>query len=600
MAEPAIDMNSPETWKGVRDLIERKQYGSESMFTRMLHRRGEWKNQFGTHERMGFWGFFNEQYSPVKWFWLFFPVGVFGIFFVIRQKWRMGTFMFLILLAGTVGLVLYMNFADGTQANNVFGLNQLEVRDRDYFFTPGFILFGLFIGLGLAGIMHSVFSALTESKTSETVKKVALAIMALAVLTPIFAYSQNYYYSDRSKNYLPFDYAMNLLDSCKPNAILFTNGDNDTFPVWCLQYAYGIRPDVRVMVLSLMRANWYNEQYRDKFNVPISYTDRDLNLLRGHMVGDDYYSVSNLITDNIINNAMVKSSRPDLWPELPMKYGQFVRRYASRADGDTTLYFDPPIQFATTVDNLGLKYNEKPIGQSSVDAVIEGLVYDVHPNKVPFKINAGFTSDYFLNTFVSRGVTDESIYKDDNARRLAENYWRIVAKMADQVFNAGKQNEAIDMNYRAVQISVSPVEAFRYLVKNLKYAGRLTEVDSYMAKVKDAPKEDLMAMSAKMMDVLFAMDISNYRTDLIQSGTDPIMADSTLARKLINDPQYIYYLNFLDRLISEYPINQEANSYVDRARTYVLKFLPHDKVEKLSLKFLANLSTNGANPANGG
>ncbi len=599
MADPVIDMNNPETWSGVRDLIERKQYGSESMFTRMLHRRAEWKNQFGTHERMGFWGFFNQQYSPVKWFWLFFPLGMFGIFYVVRQRWRMGTFMFLILLAGTIGLVLYMNFADGTQANQVLGIDHLEVRDRDYFFTPGFILFGLFIGLGLAGIMHAVFDALTQSKVTETMKKVALVVLALTVLTPLFAFSRNYFYSDRSKNYLPYDYAMNLLSSCKPNAVLFTNGDNDTFPVWCLQYAYRIRPDVRVMVLSLLRADWYIEQYRDEFNVPISYSNEDINLLRPKMVDGEYYSISNLITDNIIDNAMVKSTRPDLWPDLPMKYAQFKRKYAERAEGDTSLYFDPPIQFATTVDNLGLKYDEKPIGQGPVDGVIQGLVYDIHPNKVPNKIDAAFTSDYFLNTFNSRGVTDEGIYKDENARRLAENYWRIVAKMADQVFAAGRQSEAIDMNYRAVQISVSPVEAFRFLVKNLKYAGRLPEVDDYMEKVNDAPKEDLMAMSAKMMDVLFAMDISNSRTELRKSGMDPAAADSTIAQDLIQDPQYHYYMDFLDRLIAEYPENQDALSYADRANTYVLKHLPQQTRDDLKLKFPSTIS-KGINPDNGG
>jgi len=347
-ADPVIDMNDPETWDGVRDFIERKQYGSESMFTRMLKRRGEWKNQFGTHERMGFWGFFQEQYSSIKWFTLFFILGLIGIFFTIRQKWRLGTFMFLILLAGTVGLVLYMNFADGTQQNPLTGQGRLEVRDRDYFFTPGFILFGMFIGVGIAAVLHSLFKVIQKSNLSESVRKAVLILTAAAVLLPIVAFSQNYFYCDRSRNYLPFYYAQNLLESCRENAILFTNGDNDTFPVWCLQYGYGIRPDVRVIVLALLGTDWYAKKQRDDFNVPITMTDEEILSIRPRVVDGELYNISNIVTDHIIDNVTVKTKHPELWPELPMKFKNFIRLDSARIASDTTLYFDPPIQFAPT------------------------------------------------------------------------------------------------------------------------------------------------------------------------------------------------------------------------------------------------------------
>lgn len=147
---PPIDMNDPETWDKTIEYIERRQYGSENMIVRMMNRRGELSNQFGTHERMGFWGFFQDQYSSKNIFLPFiFLLGLIGVYFSIRQKWRLGTFMFLILLASTVGLVLYMNFADGTHEDPLTHDMRLEVRDRDYFFTPGFMIFAMFVGMGI-------------------------------------------------------------------------------------------------------------------------------------------------------------------------------------------------------------------------------------------------------------------------------------------------------------------------------------------------------------------------------------------------------------------------------------------------------------------
>jgi len=586
--DPIIDMNDPETWDQVRDFIERKQYGSESMFLRMLPRRGQLANQFGTHIRMGFWGFFNEQYSPVKWFFLFFPLGLFGIIFTIRQKWRLGTFMFLICLAATVGLVMYMNFADGTLEDPLTGARHLEVRDRDYFFTPGYIMFGMFIGIGIAAILHLVFSWLEKANVSNFAKKVVLMVLAMTIFLPAFSYAQNHYYCDRSRNYLPYDYARNILASCRENAVLFTNGDNDTFPVWCLQYAYGIRRDVRVIVLSLLRTDWYISEQRDKFNVPISYSDDQIAMLRPYLTPDSsIYSVSNQITDNIIDNAVVRSTQPERWPELPMKYKYFSRLDPERSRGDTTLYFDPPIQFSVTVDPDGFKYKENSIYNSPIDGDIEGMVYNMLPGKTPGIINSDMTTDYFLNEFVARGVNDPDIYKDGNAFRLAENYWKVMAKTADQVFSDGNHAEAIQMNIRAIEIAIKPDSAFIFLAKNLKLAGRLSELEGYLSLVPDDNKEKAMEYTSLKLDGLFHRDMEIAKSRLRSQGEDIAEIDAMVAGSFAENEEYINYLRFLTDFVSRYPQNPEALRCISRIDKIVIGNLSPEIRD--SLTFIINL-----------
>jgi hypothetical protein len=113
---------------------------------------------------------------------------------------------------------------------------------------------------------------LRSSLVGSLLERPVVYLSSLLVLLPAISLATNYHACDRSGNFLPITYARNILDSCTPESLLFTAGDNDTFPVWALQEAYNYRKDVRVVNLSLLNTDWYIEQMKTRYDVPISLT----------------------------------------------------------------------------------------------------------------------------------------------------------------------------------------------------------------------------------------------------------------------------------------------------------------------------------------
>ena len=126
-----------------------------------------------------------------------------------------------------------------------------EPRERDYIYVGSFIACSVWIGLAVIGWVGRLNS-----------NKVSVIASLLALTVPAWMAYQNFDDHDRSGRTFQMDNARNLLQSCAPNSILFTGGDNDTFPLWYLQEVEGFRTDIRVMVLSYLNTDWYIEQLR--------------------------------------------------------------------------------------------------------------------------------------------------------------------------------------------------------------------------------------------------------------------------------------------------------------------------------------------------
>ena len=183
----------------------------------------------------------NKAYNPL--YGLPFLLGVFG-FIAQYRRGRKGWIVIGVLFVFTgLAIVLYLN-----QPGN-------QPRERDYAYTGSFYAFAIWIGLGVC---------LVRQWLTRLPAVVPAGLCLLAV--PVLMASREYDDHDRSHKTLALSMAADYLQSCAPNAILFTFGDNDTYPLWFAQEAMGVRPDVRVVNTSILSMDWYINQLRYKIN----------------------------------------------------------------------------------------------------------------------------------------------------------------------------------------------------------------------------------------------------------------------------------------------------------------------------------------------
>ncbi|HEY4784682.1 MAG TPA: DUF2723 domain-containing protein, partial [Bacteroidales bacterium] len=175
-------------------------------------------------------------------------LGLLGLFFH-SQKHKKDFWVVLILFFMTgLAIVLYLN------------QTPYQPRERDYSYVGSFFSFSIWIGLGVMALINWL-----NNKVKGTVVTVLVTVVCLALVPGLMA-SQNWDDHNRSGRKTSTDFAYDYLNSCEPDAIIFTNGDNDTFPLWCVQEVFGVRTDVRVVNLSYLGADWYIDQMERKVN----------------------------------------------------------------------------------------------------------------------------------------------------------------------------------------------------------------------------------------------------------------------------------------------------------------------------------------------
>lgn len=194
-----------------------------------------------------------------------FILGVLGLIFQFNRNNRDGFTVLVLFFFTGIATAIYLN------------MPPLQPRERDYAFAGSTYSFAIWIGLGVL-MLNQWFQKIVKGNPGS-----ALAVVLSLVAVPALMASEEWDDHDRSKKRLAHATATNVLNSCEPNAILFTFGDNDTYPLWYMQEVEGFRTDVRIINMSLLGIDWYIEQLTNKINdglpVPMLWK-------REHYVGD--------------------------------------------------------------------------------------------------------------------------------------------------------------------------------------------------------------------------------------------------------------------------------------------------------------------------
>jgi hypothetical protein len=371
---------------------------------------------------------------PTRYFAIPFLLALFGIWYHFKKDWKFGI-VFLALFA-VLGFALVV----------FFNMQNPQPRERDYFFVGSFFVFALWVGVGASGIMDLVSDAM-KSKQELWAKHKNLFVggtaAVLFAVSPLEMFSQNLYSHDRDGNYAPFDYSYNILQSCKPNAILFTNGDNDTFPLWYLQEGMDIRQDVRIVNLSLVNTDWYilqlkNERPHGAMKVPISIPDNQIKNISPVQwrtqtfklpVPQEVYERFGITDTSITHRGYIQYT---MKPTIQAGDIQAIRvQDIIMKNIVETNQWQRPIYFAVTVapDNF--------IGLSPY-LQMQGLALQLmpKPNNVQggdYEINLPIMQDCLMEPqkkistgpqygFQFKNLNDPDIFYDDNVRNLMVNY----------------------------------------------------------------------------------------------------------------------------------------------------------------------------------
>lgn len=451
-------------------------------------------------------------------------------------------FYFLPLILGLVGLVYhYKRDANGanivmllflmTGLAIVVYLNQTpyQPRERDYAYAGSFYAFCLWIGIGVAAIVDVLKNKVPYAASA------GLATVLCLVAVPGIMAKEGWDDHDRSYRYTSRDFAYNYLNSCAPNAVIFSNGDNDTFPLWYIQDVEGVRTDVRVINLSLLNTDWYINQIKRKAyeSDPVPFTLTEKQYVQGTRDYVPFYDrkiegysdlkdIMEFITsDN--PEAKVRSEGGDEFNYLPTKkfkikvdkeavlkngvvalkdsakivdYIEFEidKNYVMKADLmilDLIAHNDwtRPIYFAVTVGNDAYMNLESYFQ-------IEGLAYRFVPIKAasdPSGQTGSVGTDQMynnmMNKFVWGNMKDPRVYLDQNNLNMTMNFRNNFSRLSESLLEEGKKDSAIAVLDKCDEVmpdKTVPYNIMMLRIAELYYRSTLTNqtmVDSSGALV---------------------------------------------------------------------------------------------------------------------
>jgi len=497
-------------------------------------------------------------------------VWIFALFIIIIG---LSTHLILPIRASAHAMILVMN------------LSISEVRDRPYFFITAYMLWSFWMGIGAMGIVKYF---------AKRIKALSMILLVIFFLLPVVNMASHYHKNDRSQELLSLEYGTNFLNGLDKNAIIFTNGDNDTFPLWYAQAVYdpnakeyyleddtltfkevtgmsisekskgstfggkemptrtrrllnqaniakkdlkGIRKDVSVANLSLLNTPWYIKQLRDYEGIEINLTDQQIDALSPIKLSDDaVFKVGNIKvklkkdTELYIKDQMV----------LQIIHDNFGKR---------------PIYFAVTVaSHVG--FDDYLQSEGMADRLVE--------TKGKYQIDPARLNHNIENVFDYSSIFNDELYKDSNMRRLINNYGADFMRMSTVFYRKKDYDNAIKYMKKALDF-IQDKDRYIPSLSNLYY-----EIGDY----ENAYKTISPLIAKKPNDGQIVYLASTY-LDKAGKIEDAL---SLLENFISNNPHEKYF-------VSRYVSICKNNKKYQQGLNFVNKILEENPQDKNLLKY---------------
>jgi len=569
---PAIDENNPETIEEAISYLNRDQYGSMSFLPRKfddipskisavgkpVYKNFEFSNKqnydYVTYEpskqinflfsyqikkmyvRYFLWQFAgkgsidnsfvspfgaNKNQDGVDWSQFGLPlaliIGLFGMYFHFRNN-KYDSFSLLVLFIMTgIAIVLYLN-QDNPQP-----------RERDYSYVGSFMAFSVWVAIGIFGFINKVNQLFLE----KSIKKPASYFMVImfSAFIPLRMFLANYHEHDRTGNYIAWDMAYNMLQTCKPNAILFTNGDNDTFPLWYLQQVEGIRKDVVVTNLSLLNTSWYIKQLQTENidNPFIDMSEEEVNNIDFKAWSSKLISIP-APKDSLNSTGKIEWELKPTYFDIALRVQDLmVLRIIKDNNWNRPLYFAVTVSPTSmlnldeylTMEGLTYRLSNNTNEVIDIDAMTNNLMsiigdqswfkdYDSNKNN-----NTGLSiSKTYQPGYIYRNLANKDVYVDPQLGRLIQNYRTAFTRLAISHYidkNFGKAEKILlDMEEKMPSNVINiPSKELQYQIAQLYAAiGNKVKLEYHLHELID--RNDLNIDDYLLYGKTFVQSLENY------------------------------------------------------------------------------------------
>jgi len=523
----------------------------------------------------------NRELDGVDFFRYGFPLaflfGLLGIYYHFNSDWKRALAVLSVFLATGLMLVLYLNQYDP------------QPRERDYSYVGSFFAFSIWIGIGISYLQQKIRDFFNESNISSFIS-ITISCFIFMLMTMTMG-AADFKEHSRKGNYVAWDYGYNLLNSCEPNGIIFTNGDNDTFPLWYLQEVENIRKDVKVVNLSLLNTPWYIEQLMNQEpKLEIKFTN-DILLKDIYKIESDYlisttegYKLcsknftgeipwDHIDCELVVNNQSTLKFKVPSYKKQVLRIQDYIILQIIK-----DVFNKQPIYFAATVS----ENNQVGLGEY---LQMEGMTYRllsspseiINYDKMRLNLTQGTltdtiktASDYDNAINNNKGIyrftnlNNKDIYFSDNIKRLVQNYRIGYLRLM--------QNQIIENNLKEAELLAEQMNEY--------FPNDVLPIDPWLGfeiidkiykplKLKDKQKkmlEDLIMLNSdtniKLISVLRALELGHddlaksFINDYIAIESIPIESKIALLFETTNSTGSNQALTpLIDDIINNYDLN---------------------------------------------